>query len=101
VEQMTGHGCVDEDRYVLPALEGPLPGPSVFVPIIKGCNYVCTYCVVPYRRGKEVSRPIDEIALEARDLADRGAKEVTLLGQNVDSYGHDLAGGPDLADLLR
>jgi len=75
--------------------------PTAFVPIIHGCDNFCSYCVVPYRRGREVSRPVDEIVNEVRLLTARGAREVTLLGQNVDSYGHDLAGSPDLADLLR
>jgi tRNA-2-methylthio-N6-dimethylallyladenosine synthase len=88
------------------------PPVSVYVPIIQGCNNFCSYCIVPYRRGRERSRPIDEIAGEAKELVRRGAKEIVLLGQNVDSYGHDLpavppslrqAGlpdKPDLADLL-
>jgi len=74
--------------------------PTAYVPIIHGCDNFCTYCIVPYRRGREVSRPIAEIVSEAESLVDRGAKEVTLLGQNVDSYGHDLSDKPDLADLL-
>jgi tRNA-2-methylthio-N6-dimethylallyladenosine synthase len=55
---------------------------------------------VPYRRGREVSRPLEEVVCEVRQLAKKGIKEVTLVGQNVDSYGHDLPGHPDLADLL-
>ncbi|MFC2002417.1 tRNA (N6-isopentenyl adenosine(37)-C2)-methylthiotransferase MiaB [Chloroflexota bacterium] len=76
------------------------PSPSVFVPIIQGCNNFCSYCIVPYRRGRERSRPIAELAGEVKELVRRGVKEVTLLGQNVDSYGHDLPDKPGLADLL-
>ena len=76
------------------------PPPSVYVPIIQGCDNFCSYCIVPYRRGRERSRPVAEITSEVKELVSRGAKEVTLLGQNVDSYGHDLPDKPDLADLL-
>ncbi|MFB0559242.1 MAG: tRNA (N6-isopentenyl adenosine(37)-C2)-methylthiotransferase MiaB [Dehalococcoidales bacterium] len=74
---------------------------STFVPIIQGCENFCSYCIVPYRRGRERSRPVAEIAGEVKELVRCGAKEVTLLGQNVDSYGHDLPDKPDLADLLQ
>jgi tRNA-2-methylthio-N6-dimethylallyladenosine synthase len=95
---------------------------SAWLPIIYGCDKTCTYCIVPYSRGPERSRPFDEILQEARSLAASGYREVTLLGQNVNSYGHDLEpdarfahvdaerwagrrldlqGRPDLAELIR
>jgi tRNA-2-methylthio-N6-dimethylallyladenosine synthase len=75
-------------------------GPAAYVPIIQGCDNFCSYCIVPYRRGREKSRPLDDIICEVQERAQHGTREVTLLGQNVDSYGHDLPGRPDLADLL-
>jgi tRNA-2-methylthio-N6-dimethylallyladenosine synthase len=77
-----------------------LPSPSVYLTISQGCDNFCSYCIVPYRRGRERSRPLAEIICEAGELARRGAKEIILLGQNVDSFGRDLPGKPDLADLL-
>jgi tRNA-2-methylthio-N6-dimethylallyladenosine synthase len=74
--------------------------PCALIPIIQGCDNFCSYCIVPYRRGREASRPSEEIVCEVRELAGKGTEEVTLVGQNVDSYGHDLPGRPDLADLL-
>ncbi len=79
---------------------GIAPSPCALIPIIQGCDNFCSYCIVPYRRGREVSRPLEEIVCDVEELARQGIKEVTLLGQNVDSYGHDLPGHPDLADLL-
>jgi len=76
------------------------PSPCAFVPIIQGCNRFCSYCIIPYRRGREVSHPLEEVVCEVKELVKQGVKEVTLLGQKVDSYGHDLPHNPDLADLL-
>ncbi len=74
---------------------------SAHVPIVYGCNHVCTFCIIPYRRGTERSRSIGEIAAEVRSLVNQGVKEVTLLGQIVDRYGYDVEDGPRLPDLLR
>ena len=74
--------------------------PTAWLPIILGCNKVCTYCIVPYRRGRERSRPIDELVTEASALVAKGAKELTLLGQTVEAYGMDLPDKPDLAVLM-
>ncbi|MFM9107157.1 MAG: MiaB/RimO family radical SAM methylthiotransferase, partial [Chloroflexota bacterium] len=87
-------------HYYLPATPEN-SGVTAFVPIIYGCNFLCSYCIVPYRRGKERSRPLTEIVAEVEDLAGRGVREVTLLGQTVNAWGHDLPGDLGLADLLR
>ncbi len=76
-------------------------GPTAYVPVVHGCNKFCTYCIVPYRRGREKSRPLDEIVREVAYLTANGVREVTLLGQTVEAYGHDLPEQPDLADLMR
>ena len=67
---------------------------SAWLPIIYGCDKTCTYCIVPFSRGPERSRPFDDIVDEARSIAAAGYREVTLLGQNVNSYGHDLVPEP-------
>ena len=72
------------------------------VPIVYGCSHACTFCIIPYRRGVERSRPLEEVVAEVRGLVAQGVREVTLLGQIVDRYGKDFPGQrPDLADLLR
>ncbi len=73
---------------------------SAYIPIIQGCNNFCSYCIVPYRRGKERSLPVQEILDEAVVLIERGAREIVLLGQNVNAFGHDLSPGTDLSKLL-
>ena len=81
-------------------IEPAIVSPTAWLPIILGCNKVCTYCIVPYRRGRERSRPIAELITEATSLVDKGAKELTLLGQTVEAYGMDLPDQPDLAFLM-
>jgi len=74
---------------------------SAHVPIVYGCSHACTFCIIPFRRGVERSRPVGDIVAEIRSLAAQGVKEVTLLGQIVDRYGKDIPDGPNLAALLR
>lgn len=99
-----------KNRYVdVPSFEGSiienLPVTRIenykaFVNITYGCDKFCTYCIVPYTRGKERSRDINDILAECKTLVDEGFKEITLLGQNVDSYGKDLKNGVTFATLL-
>ena len=89
-----------DEELILPQHErGQLV--SVHVPIVYGCSHACTFCIIPFRRGVERSRPVGDIAAEIRSLAAQGVKEVTLLGQIVDRYGKDIPDGPHLAQLLR
>ncbi|WP_017346876.1 tRNA (N6-isopentenyl adenosine(37)-C2)-methylthiotransferase MiaB [Pantoea sp. A4] len=87
------------DRLPEPRAEGP----AAFVSIMEGCNKYCTFCVVPYTRGEEVSRPSDDILLEIAQLAEQGVREVNLLGQNVNAYRGETFDGETctFADLLR
>ncbi len=78
----------------------PQHGPTAWLPVVLGCNKVCSYCIVPSRRGRERSRPLDELLLEARELVAGGAREVTLLGQTVEAYGLDLPEQPTLSGLM-
>jgi tRNA-2-methylthio-N6-dimethylallyladenosine synthase len=103
-------------RSVLPMAITPKPGeriahyptqleqeqssPTAWLPVVLGCNKVCTYCIVPYRRGRERSRPKEELVAESRTLVAKGAKELTLLGQTIEAYGLDLPDQPDLAELM-
>ncbi|RRV27018.1 tRNA (N6-isopentenyl adenosine(37)-C2)-methylthiotransferase MiaB [Stutzerimonas nitrititolerans] len=81
------------DRLPEPRVDGP----TAFVSVMEGCSKYCTFCVVPYTRGEEVSRPMPDVLAEILHLTENGVKEVTLLGQNVNGYRHD---GHDFADLL-
>ena len=73
---------------------------AAWLPITIGCNNFCSYCIVPYVRGREKSRTLEDIVAEAQRYVDAGVKEITLLGQNVNSYGRDLYGKPRFADVL-
>ena len=86
------------DRLPEPSVDGP----AAFVSIMEGCSKYCTFCVVPYTRGEEVSRPVDDVIAEIAGLADRGVKEVNLLGQNVNAYRgrNHLNETVDFAELL-
>jgi tRNA-2-methylthio-N6-dimethylallyladenosine synthase len=93
-------------RYALMDSDLTLPGLLVgkqvsgFIPIVYGCSHACTYCIIPYRRGIEKSRPPEEIIPEAESMVAQGIKEITLLGQIVDRYGKDEPSYPTLAKLL-
>jgi tRNA-2-methylthio-N6-dimethylallyladenosine synthase len=87
-------------HYYQPVTQAGRSGVTAYVPIIYGCNFLCSYCIVPYRRGKETSRPFPDIVTEVERIVATGVREVTLLGQTVNAYGHDLPGNRSLAELL-
>lgn len=88
------------DRIFPRAATPDTPTAAAYVTIMKGCNQFCSYCIVPFVRGEEVSKPPERIFDEIRRLVDRGAREITLLGQNVNRYGKDRAGLPSFSQLL-
>jgi len=91
--------AVMDGDLVLPAAEiGSLV--SGYIPVVYGCSHACTYCIIPYRRGVERSRPAADILSEARAMVAQGIKEITLLGQIVDRYGKDKPDSPTLTGLL-
>jgi len=99
-DETTRRFAVMDGELILPQHErGRLI--SAHVPIVYGCSHACTFCIIPFRRGVERSRPVGDIVSEIRSLASQGVKEITLLGQIVDRYGKDIPDGPNLADLLR
>ncbi len=93
------HAIMDQELTLPLRQRGKLV--AAHVPVVYGCSHACTFCIIPYRRGVEKSRPMGELAAEVRALARQGVREVTLLGQIVDRYGMDVADGPTLSDLLR
>ncbi len=95
VDHIETDGRIAEDFPV-----SRMEGPSAWVSVMYGCNNFCSYCIVPYVRGRERSRDAEAIYSEVRSLAQKGYKEITLLGQNVNSYGRDLDYDIDFADLL-
>ena len=84
----------------LSAVAPASPSVSSYVPVIHGCDLMCTFCIIPFRRGRQVSRPVEEITHQVDLMTRRGMKEVTLLGQTVDAYGHDFDEPCDLSRLL-
>lgn len=94
------HILDDEYTYTLPeSIQGQHV--SAFLPIVFGCSHACSYCIIPLKRGREISRPPQEILADARSMVQKGAGEITLLGQIVDRYGHDQPEYPSLSKLLR
>ncbi|GAP05613.1 tRNA-i(6)A37 thiotransferase enzyme MiaB [Anaerolinea thermolimosa] len=94
----TRYAIMDEELALPQAERGNLV--SAYIPVVYGCSHACTFCIIPYRRGVERSRPPADILNEARSLVRQGVKEITLLGQIVDRYGKDRPEYPSLAGLL-
>ena len=97
-ERVVETAWVDSEEYVFPRADPETSRGKVteFVTVMKGCDNVCSFCVVPHTRGREVSRPFPDVLAEVADLAKVGVREVTLIGQNVNSY----RGGVSFAELL-
>ncbi|NGM87133.1 tRNA (N6-isopentenyl adenosine(37)-C2)-methylthiotransferase MiaB [Parapusillimonas sp. SGNA-6] len=99
----SGHSQVDISFPEIEKFDALPParvdGPTAFVSIMEGCSKYCSFCVVPYTRGPEVSRPFDDVLVEVADLADQGVKEVTLLGQNVNAYRGPMGDSNEIADF--
>ncbi len=92
----------DKDKGLIPEVPSIREGDyKAYVSIIQGCDNYCSYCIVPYVRGRERSRPLKDIKNEIKNLTNKGVKEITLLGQNVNSYGKDLQEDIDFADLIK
>ena len=98
-ETLARFAYMDGDLVIPDTNQGTLI--SSFIPVVLGCSHACTYCIIPYRRGIEKSRPPQEILGEAHALVQQGVKEITLLGQIVDRYGADQPDYPTLAGMLR
>ncbi len=101
--QQTGRSQVDISFPEIEKFDALPParvdGPTAFVSIMEGCSKYCSFCVVPYTRGAEVSRPFEDVLTEVADLADQGVKEITLLGQNVNAYRGPLGDTDEIADF--
>jgi tRNA-2-methylthio-N6-dimethylallyladenosine synthase len=93
------HAFMDDDLRLPLDERGKLV--ATHVPVVLGCSHACSFCIIPYRRGVERSRPVGDIVADVHSLVAQGVREITLLGQIVDRYGKDISDGPSLAALLR